>query len=177
MAQNFVRVVFRIQTTDFSDILNDQRALSLKQSPNSEYFEKPLISKNRTFYPRLSPEPQIEPRTFSFSEFTLPIFLKFFMTVTHYKETKVSTKNNQKISYLLIFNPAYYVYLLYMSIYKSHTLLLTFCKEKKHFLFYIFIFLIGIILCKAEQPLQGIKSLERKNGKMIRKKPSIKCVC
>ena len=44
LAHNFVRIVFRIQTKDFS-ILNDQRAPSLKQSANSEYFEKTYLVK------------------------------------------------------------------------------------------------------------------------------------
>ena len=56
LAHNFVRIVFKIQTKNFSDILNDQRASSLKQSANSGYFEKPLISYNRALYPRLVPE-------------------------------------------------------------------------------------------------------------------------
>ena len=40
LGHNFVRIVFRIQTKDFSDICNDQRTPSLKQSANSEYFGK-----------------------------------------------------------------------------------------------------------------------------------------
>ena len=38
---------------------------------------------------------------------------------------------------------------------KSHTHLLSFSTERKHFLFFIF------SLCKAEQPLQGMKSQEK----------------
>ena len=56
LAHNFVRIAFRIQTKGFSDILNDQRAPSLKQSANSGYFGKSLISYNRTLYPRVGPE-------------------------------------------------------------------------------------------------------------------------
>ena len=87
------------------------------------------------------------------------------MTIRHYKETKVSTKNNQKISYWPIFNPAYYVYLFYMSIYKSHTHLLIFCKEKKHFLFYIFILLIGIYFMQGWTATTRNEVTRKRRGK------------
>ena len=66
----------------------------------------------------------------------------------------------QKISYWPIFNPAYFVYSI--SIWNSHTHLLSFSREMKHFLFFIF------TLCKAEEPLQGMKSQEkRKTNKSV----------
>ena len=44
LSHNFAHILFRIQTKDFSDILNEQRAPSLKQSVNCGYFAKALIS-------------------------------------------------------------------------------------------------------------------------------------
>ena len=51
LAHKFVRTVFRIQTKDFSDILNDSRAPSLKQNANCRYFRKRLISRIKHFTP------------------------------------------------------------------------------------------------------------------------------
>ena len=69
-----------------------------------------------------------------------------------------------------------------MSVYRSHTHLIDFCKEKKHFLFYIFIFLIGIHSMQSWTATKGMNFQEREEekegkwiGKMIRKKPNIKC--
>ena len=75
-----------------------------------------------------------------------------------------------------------------MSVYKSHTHLLIFCKEKKHFLFYIFIFLIGIYFMQGRTATTRNEVRRKRTGKrrkvwkgkmekMIRKKPSIKYVC